>query len=55
MTPLPPVADERNGPKVIRAGELPLPLATCSAQDSGLCTSLGQHSTAGPEGVDVES
>ena len=41
------------GPEVLREGELSLPLIGCSTRESGPCTSRGQHSRAGPEGVGV--
>lgn len=39
------------GPEVIRVGELPL--TSCSAWESRLCTSPGQHSGAGSKGRGV--
>lgn len=37
---------QRPGPEVIRAGELALPLTTCSTWESGPCTSPRRHSRA---------
>ena len=50
---LPPVAVGRSGPGVMRAGELALPLTSCSIQMSKPLTSPGHHSRVGPEGVSM--
>ena len=44
---------KRVGPEVIRAEELSLPLTSSSTQASDLYVLPGQHSRAGPEGVDL--
>lgn len=41
------------GPEVIRRGELALLLINCSTQESGIYTSPGKHSRAGPKDVGV--
>lgn len=48
-----PEAGGRVGPEVIRAEELFLPLTNCSTQVSDLYVLPGQHSRAGPKGVDL--
>ena len=48
--PSPPVAVRRDGPRVMRAGELFLPLTNCSNRERGPCILPGQHSSAGPGG-----
>ena len=39
--------------EVLRAGEQALALTSCSTQESGPCTSPGQHSGADPSGMGV--
>lgn len=46
----PPAAVRRAGPRVMRAGELALPLTSCNTQESGPYTLPEQHSRSGPVG-----
>lgn len=45
--PSPPMVGRKTGPKIIRAGQLPLPLIYSNSQESASCTLPGQHSRAG--------
>ena len=54
--PLPTAIAEaggRAGLEIRKAKELVLPLISYSTCESGLCTILGQHDRAGPEGIVV--
>lgn len=45
-----PEEGERAGPKVVRAGELPLCPTGCNTRESGPCTSPRRHNRAIPVG-----
>lgn len=49
--PLPPVAGEKAGPGVKRAGELSVPVTSCSNLVNDASNSSGQHSKAGLDGL----